>query len=60
MFVGSGFYSLHVQMTGRRTIMPGIEKPNYIENLFLRIRLKEKTITTTAAKTYYLLKLLAA
>lgn len=40
--------------------MPGIQKPNYIENLFLRIRLKEKTITTTAAKTYYLLKLLAA
>lgn len=34
--------------------MPGIAKPNYIENLLLRIRLKEKTIIiiTTAEKIF--------
>jgi len=40
MFVGSGFGSLHVQITWRRTIVPGIEEPNYIEKLVLRVRLK--------------------
>lgn len=33
--------------------MPGIEKPNYIENLLLRIRLKEKTIATTTAEKIF-------